>query len=133
MWCPVPASRGALLVLGRLDEDSSTTPLIPGEEQLWCVPCAVLPCQHGGQARWDGTERSEEARQECHLVSASTENCMLAICFAFCRQFWCEKQHSLIRQCQGTQIFQSAFQSEVLFFADLAVSCKKSICLWLND
>lgn len=87
---------------GRLGEDSSTTHLIPGEEQLWCMPCAKLPCQHGGQARWNGAERSEEARQECHLVSGCTENCMLAICFTFCWQSWCEKQHSLIRQCQDT-------------------------------
>lgn len=54
---------------------------------------------------------------------------MLAICFAFCWQSWCEKQHSLIKECQDTRFFQSAFQSEVLFFADLAVSCKKSIIL----
>lgn len=87
---------------GRLGEDNSTTHLIPGEEQLWCMPCAKLPCQHGGQARWNGAERSEEARQECHLVSGCTENCMLAICFTFCWQSWCEKQHSLIRQCQDT-------------------------------
>lgn len=133
MWCPVPASQGAPLAPGQAGWGKCPTPLIPGEVQLWCMPCAVLPHQHGGQARWNGTERSEEARQECHLVSGCTESCMLAICFTFCWQFWCEKQHSLIRQCQDTQIFQSAFQSEVLFFADLAVSCKKSICLWLND
>lgn len=58
---------------------------------------------------------------------------MRAICFAFCWQSWCEKQHSLIKQCQKTRIFQSVFQSEVLFFADLAISCKRSMSLWLND
>lgn len=126
-------AEGLCWLLGGLGEHNSTTLLIPGEEQLWCTPCAVLPCQHGGQARWNDSGRSEEARQECHLVSGCTESWMLAICFTFCWQSWCEKQHSLIRQCQDTRIFQSAFQSEVLFFADLAVSCKKSIYLWLND
>ena len=37
-------------------------------------------------------------------MSGCRENCMLAICFAFCWQSWCEKQHSLIKQCQKNSI-----------------------------
>lgn len=93
----------------------------------------LISCWGGLWAGLVWRKQREAARKECHLVSACRENCMRAICFAFCWQSWCEKQHSLIKQCQKTRFFQSAFQSEVLFFADLAISCKRSISLWQND